>query len=43
MLEGSYAKFQRGLSDKAIHEFFGTQVDLLLDSAATFIDRGDAT
>ena len=43
VLEGSYAKFQRGLSDKPIHEFFGTQVDLLLDSAATIIERGDAT
>ena len=26
-----------------IHEYFGTQVDLLLDSAATVIDRGAAT
>jgi aminoglycoside phosphotransferase (APT) family kinase protein len=43
VLEGSYAKFQRGLSDKPIHEFFGTQVDLLLDSASTIIDRGAAT
>ena len=40
VLEGSYAKFLRGLSDKPIHEFFGDQVDLLLDSAATIIDRG---
>ncbi len=30
VLEGSYAKFQRGHSDKPIHEFFGTQVDLLV-------------
>ena len=43
VLEGSYAKFQRGLSDKPIHEFFGTQVDQLLDSAATFVERGEAT
>jgi aminoglycoside phosphotransferase (APT) family kinase protein len=32
-LEGSYAKFVQGRSDKPIHEFFGTQVDLLLASA----------
>ena len=31
VLEGSYAKFQQGLSDKPIHEFFGSQADLLLD------------
>ena len=43
VLEGSYAKFQRGLSDKPIHEFFGDQVDLLLASAGTIIDRGGAT
>jgi aminoglycoside phosphotransferase (APT) family kinase protein len=42
VLEGSYAKFQRGLSDKPIHEFFGSQVDLLLDSATNVIDRGQA-
>ena len=39
-LEGSYAKFQKGLSDKPIHEFFGSQADLLLDSATTLIDQG---
>jgi hypothetical protein len=33
----------RGLSDKPIHEFFGSRVDLLPASAATIIDRGDAT
>lgn len=38
-LEGSFAKFQRGLSDKPIHEFFGSQVDLLLESATTLVDR----
>jgi aminoglycoside phosphotransferase (APT) family kinase protein len=40
VLEGSYAKFVRGLSDKPMHEFFGSQVDLLLDSADTIIERG---
>ena len=43
VLEGSYAKFRRGLSDKPIHEFFGAQVDLLLDSATNVIDRGGAS
>ncbi len=43
VLEGSYAKFQRGLSEKPIHEFFGSQVDLLLDSATGAINRGAAT
>jgi aminoglycoside phosphotransferase (APT) family kinase protein len=43
VLEGSYAKFQRGLSDKPIHEFFGGQVDLLLASAAAIVDRGETT
>jgi aminoglycoside phosphotransferase (APT) family kinase protein len=38
VLEGSYAKFQRGQSDKPLHEFFGPQADLLLDSALTIID-----
>lgn len=32
-LEGSYAKFVRGESDKAVHEHFGAQADLLLDDA----------
>jgi aminoglycoside phosphotransferase (APT) family kinase protein len=41
VLEGSYAKFVRGLSDKPVHEFFGQQADLLLASARTIIDRGD--
>jgi aminoglycoside phosphotransferase (APT) family kinase protein len=40
VLEGSYAKFLRGLSDKPLHEFFGPQVDLLLDSATTVIEQG---
>ena len=38
VLEGSYAKFQRGESDKPIHEFFGSQVDVLLDTATAAID-----
>ena len=41
-LEGSYAKFQRGQSDKPIHEFFGSQVDLLLDERGGLIDEGAA-
>lgn len=41
VLEGSYAKFVRGLSDKPIHEFFGRQADLLLASASSIIERGD--
>jgi aminoglycoside phosphotransferase (APT) family kinase protein len=39
VLEGSYAKFVRGLSDKPAHEFFGHQADLLLDSAAGLVDE----
>ena len=41
VLEGSYAKFVRGQSDKPVHEFFGKQVDLLLASATEIIERGD--
>ncbi len=37
VLEGSYAKFLRGESKKAIHEYFGKQVDLLLESATTIV------
>ena len=33
VLEGSFAKWQRGESTKAIHEFFGPQADLLLAQA----------
>jgi len=40
VLEGSYAKFLRGLSDKPVHEFFGRQADLLLDSATSIIEQG---
>jgi aminoglycoside phosphotransferase (APT) family kinase protein len=43
VLEGSYAKFLRGQSDKPMHEFFGSQVDLLLESATGVIDRGEAS
>jgi aminoglycoside phosphotransferase (APT) family kinase protein len=35
VLEGSYAKFLRGDSKKPVHEYFGAQVDRLLDHAAT--------
>ena len=41
ILEGSYAKFLRGQSDKPAHEHFGRQVDLLLHSATTLIEGGD--
>jgi hypothetical protein len=33
-----YAKFQRGESDKPVHEFFGPRVDVLLDTATSAID-----
>ena len=42
VLEGSYAKFVRGESDKPLHEFFGQQADLLLATASDLIERGDA-
>ncbi len=42
VLEGSYAKFVRGQSDKPVHEFFGQQADLLLADASALIERGDA-
>ena len=42
VLEGSYAKFLQGRSDKPIHEFFGSQADLLLDSATASRGRRDA-
>ena len=41
-LEGSYAKFLRGQSDKPLHELFGTQADLLLESAEKLIERDTA-
>ena len=40
VLEGSYAKFQRGLSDKPIHESFGSQADILLASASGLVSTG---
>ena len=43
VLEGSYAKFLRGLSDKPVHEFFGRQADLLLDSATLMVEKGVRT
>jgi aminoglycoside phosphotransferase (APT) family kinase protein len=43
VLEGSYAKFLHGRSNKPIHEHFGAQADLLLASATTLVDRGEAT
>ncbi len=42
VLEGSYAKFVRGQSDKPVHELFGAQADLLLEGAAALIEREDA-
>ncbi len=38
VLEGSYAKFLRGESKKPVHEYFGKQADLLLESAATIVE-----
>ncbi len=38
VLEGSYAKFLRGESKKAVHEFFGSQTDMLLESATSIIE-----
>lgn len=38
VLEGSYAKFLRGSSDKPVHEFFGAQADRLLISASGIIE-----
>ncbi len=37
VLEGSYAKWQRGLSSKPSHEWFGPQADRLLESAAALV------
>jgi aminoglycoside phosphotransferase (APT) family kinase protein len=38
VLEGSYAKFVRGESQKPVHEFFGKQADLLLESATRIVE-----
>jgi aminoglycoside phosphotransferase (APT) family kinase protein len=41
VLEGSYDKFLGGRSTNPVHEFFGCQVDLLLDGAVTITELGD--
>jgi aminoglycoside phosphotransferase (APT) family kinase protein len=41
VLEGSYAKFARGESQKPVHEFFGRQADALLASAAALVEAAD--
>jgi aminoglycoside phosphotransferase (APT) family kinase protein len=40
VLEGSYAKFLRGQSNNPVHEHFGRQVDVLLESAVIMIEKG---
>jgi aminoglycoside phosphotransferase (APT) family kinase protein len=42
VLEGSYAKFVRGESNKPVHEYFGRQADVLLASAAELAAAGGA-
>jgi aminoglycoside phosphotransferase (APT) family kinase protein len=42
VLEGSYAKFLRGQSNKPMHEFFGLQADRLLASAAEIIEHRES-
>lgn len=37
VLEGSFAKFQRGLSDNPVHEYFGPQADRALASALDIV------
>ena len=39
VLEGSYAKFLRGESNKAVHEFFGKRSDMLLESALSIVEE----
>ena len=39
VLEGGYAKFQKGLSSNPYHEHFGAQADRLLLSATTMIEQ----
>lgn len=39
VLEGSYAKFQRGESDNPLHQFFGSQADRALAGAIDVLDR----
>lgn len=43
VLEGSFAKFQKGLSENPLHQYFGPQADRLLASALTMIDAGGVT
>ena len=38
VLEGSFAKFQKGRSNNPYHEYFGTQADRLLASAVAMIE-----
>jgi aminoglycoside phosphotransferase (APT) family kinase protein len=38
VLEGSYAKFLRGQSNKPVHEYFGRQADILLASATALVE-----
>lgn len=38
VLEGSYAKFQRGLSDNPVHEHFGRQADRALAGALDIVN-----
>jgi aminoglycoside phosphotransferase (APT) family kinase protein len=40
VLEGSYAKFQRGDSDNPLHEHFGSQADRALEAALAVVDAG---
>ena len=43
VLEGSYAKYLRGESDKQLHQFFGAQADLLLATAGDLMDQEGIT
>lgn len=39
VLEGGFAKFQKGRSNNPFHEYFGAQTDRLLESAVVLIDE----
>ena len=39
VLEGSFAKWQKGLSDNPVHEYFGAQTDKALASALDIISE----
>jgi aminoglycoside phosphotransferase (APT) family kinase protein len=41
VLEGSYAKWQRGASSKPVHEWFGPQADRLLVSATELVEADE--